>query len=972
MAPIDMEMWQDFVVEAQENLDEFEPNLLLLEQQPEDTSILNDCFRNMHSIKGAANYMGLERIATLSHRMESLFDAVRQGRISLKAEAFDLIFSCVDRLKALIEDVSANQQETLDISDLVSALDAYINKNEGREVASQEQEGTESGPKEVSSVQETQELEPEEVWDEDQELLAIFREEMKSLFSQLKSLLEQEGADADGVSKVLEDMERVTNYVGQESLSTFLKGLHQEISEKDGDRDLLSDSGALLIQKIAQRLESELGLPIDLPSSDQAQSSGLMEDDPELYEIFMDFFSQAGRPLAKIPETLDADYLTEAVKSASKLKNSAHYMDYTQVVELLDKWEAEAKRLLEEKGADQEDRELFVSLWEQLTEILPDLKGLFDHEKSLAEGQEVDSSPVDQDAVQEPLEELIAKEVEDAFDGLAGAFTEQAETETGQAEDAAAKPPAEEPASKVQEDKGVEELADDMAELDSAIDSLFDSAAAESPASASVEAAPSAPPREHEKEMGRHGSVSPEGPSGMDPLADHQGLAEKAAAPAAPSGPGDLIKVDLSKVESLLGDVGELVVLRSSLVQASEQLKNIYNEWLTQRLLSTSELRPLKEILLKVSENASALERVVHQLQDGVMRIRMLPVSTIFNRYPRMVRDLSRRLRKQVELTIYGGDTSLDKQVMEQLADPMQHLVRNALDHGIEPPQERLRKGKPAQGRLVISASQEGNNVVIMVSDDGRGLNREAIIKKAVEKGIIRPAEAQALTAGQVWNLIFLPGMTTADKVSDISGRGVGLDVVRSNIERMGGSISVNSEPGKGTIFMLRIPLTLAIIKGLVVRVGAQAMVVPVAAVQETFRVSPDEISHIEGYEIISLRQQTMPLIRLGKIFRGTGSTGDSNRIFAIRISQGDDEVCLGVDELLGQQEVVIKPLSEYLTDQPGFSGATVLGDGSIALILDLPAMLQKARAFVKKRQELMEQEALGLSGTAPGTLSIH
>jgi len=394
--------------------------------------------------------------------------------------------------------------------------------------------------------------------------------------------------------------------------------------------------------------------------------------------------------------------------------------------------------------------------------------------------------------------------------------------------------------------------------------------------------------------------------------------------------------------------------------QSTRLLKGLYSEWLDRRLVPGQKLRSLKEILINFTEDVAALERIVHQLQDGVMRMRMLPVSYLFSRYPRMVRDLSKKLGKEVELIVSGAETALDKQVMEQLSDPLQHIIRNAMDHGIEPPDERTGAGKPRKGVLSISAGQEGNFVVISITDDGRGIDWDSLVRKAVSAGLVSPQDVGGLSKNQIQNLIFLPGVSTAGTVSDISGRGVGLDVVKNKIERIGGSIVVRSENGKGTSIYLRIPLTLAIIRGLTVKVGRQAMVIPISAVYETFRFHSQEVSRIEGYEIISKRQETLPLIRLGKIFRGTGAQEEPEKFFVVRVRLGDVDACLGVDRLIGQQEVVIKPLSEYLTDQPGFAGATILGDGSIALILDLPAVLEKSKGFVRKRQQLLEQAALG------------
>ncbi len=991
MAEIDMEMWQDFVVEARENLEEFEPNVLLLEQQPDDMALLNDCFRNMHSIKGAANYMGLKAIATLAHRMESLFHAVRSGELTLSQQGFDLLFLCVDRMKTLVRDVEENQQENHDVSDLISSLEELLQAESSNEDGDHAAEQVSASAME-RSVDEAETLSPPVVQeiDEDQELLAIFREEMKSLFGQLQTAMDGDDRDLQAALDLLRDMERVTNYVGQQELSRFFAECAERVEQADsasgGENVLQPDK---LLTEISERLSAglEMAFLYD-PQQVQEGTALISEEDPELYQIFLDFFSQEGRSLSLIPANPDMNWVKNSREAAERLQVSANYMDYEPVVAILQEWMDLADQCLEQDDVSVDEVERFHQIWNRLVEVLPDLKGLFsetapgeasDENLAVPDGVMDEGDPISKDP--ESLGALIEDEIEGLFqdmtpgsaEGLHEKDVEIGETGAGAGENQADEVDTaieamfsgvsgdeplevdqhvhaqeqEEPALEVQ--KTAEPAsASTLVEKDSAIDME----------SQVFEAEPSNAAEDFlMRQMDEH--LSGGGEAFQEPHS-RGGSASK----------GELIKVDLSKVESLLGDVGELVVLRSSLAQASDELKGIYNRWLEERLLGIGELRPLKEVLLRFSENAAALERVVQQLQDGIMRIRMLPVSTIFNRYPRLVRDLSRKLGKEVELNLYGAETSLDKQVIEQLADPMQHIVRNAVDHGIEDPATRTARGKAATGRLVISSAQEGNSVVITVSDDGKGLDRSAILKKAVEMGLMRHAEAQSLSDSQVWNLIFLPGMTTASTVSDVSGRGVGLDVVKSNIERIGGTISVSSQPGKGTIFVLRIPLTLAIIKGLVVRVGHQAMVIPVASVKETFKLDEKEICEIEGYEIISIRQQTLPLIRLNKVFRGTGASEQGDKLFAVRVSQGSDEVCLGVDELIGQQEVVIKPLSDYLTQQPGFSGATILGDGSIALILDLRAMLEKARKFVQKKQKIMEQEALGL---APGEqITLH
>ncbi len=886
MKDFDQEMWQDFTVEVEENLQEFEPNLLLLEQQPDDSSILNDCFRNMHSIKGAANYMGLTAMAGLAHAVENLFDEARQGTRRLDQQAFDLIFKCVDRFKELIADVAEHHKETSDTADLQEQIRALANQ-EGIEEAADVQE---------ESLEESA---------EDQELMNIFAQEMKSLYEQMTKILDDEDADPSNLDLVLQDMERVANYIGKDELHSAISQIREGLSEAV-DSGTFDDFQKGLLTSVQKALSQEVDLDDVLTESESSPSGIEIEEDRELYNIFLDFFKEVGGPLANVPSDMDEQWINACQEAVSKLRTSANYMDYMEVVHLLEEWE---ECITEQLSGDSHfDRQVFTGLWDRLCDRLPNLRDMFkNHEES----------------EEEPLLDAEARSGQQTGDSSLG----------------------------------LESLED----FDAAIDTIF-----EDDDSATPEAVQ---PQESEAQILEVSKepVLPTGHADLQPPDTPPQHKDFATETGGIRGQGQLVRVNLEKVENLLEDVAELVVLRSSMVQSTSLLKGLYSRWRDQRRMPVQELRPLKEVLLGFTESVAALERVVHQLQDGVMRMRMLPVSSLFNRYPRMVRDLCQKLGKEVELTLKGTDTALDKQVMEQLADPLQHIIRNAIDHGIETPDYRTRKGKRPKGLLSIAASQEGNFVTISVSDDGKGLDRDKIVKKALSSGLISPEALREMSEEQIWNLIFVPGISTAGSVSDISGRGVGLDVVKKNIEKIGGAVVVRSSKGEGTTFILRIPLTLAIIKGLTVKVGRQSMVVPISAVYETFRLSSSEVSSVEGYEIISKRQETIPLIRLGKIFRGTGAPADPDKFFAVRVRLGELDACLGVDGLIGQQEVVIKPLSEYLMDQPGFAGATILGDGSIALILDLPAVLEKSKGFIRKRQQLLEQAALGLDhGDAP------
>ncbi len=326
----------------------------------------------------------------------------------------------------------------------------------------------------------------------------------------------------------------------------------------------------------------------------------------------------------------------------------------------------------------------------------------------------------------------------------------------------------------------------------------------------------------------------------------------------------------------------------------------------------------------------------------------MVPIAQLFQRITRQVRDLSRRLGKEVDLEFEGQETTLDKQVMGAIQDPLMHIIRNAMDHGIESADEREAAGKPQKGRLLIQAFHEGNYVVIKVVDDGRGIDRERVIERAIQKGLVEERDLRGAARQRALELIFLPGMTTKESVSETSGRGVGLDVVKKNIESLGGMIAVGSQPGKGTSFSIKIPLTLAIIPVLLMELGGQKIGVPMAAIEKTLRVYRDQVSMAEGQEIITVRQRPVPLVRLERLFKGLQADETRERLLLVLVRHGEIEAAINADAFLGQHDLVIKPLEEYLIEGPGFSGVATLGDGSVALILDVAAVLNRAGLWFK------------------------
>ena len=421
--------------------------------------------------------------------------------------------------------------------------------------------------------------------------------------------------------------------------------------------------------------------------------------------------------------------------------------------------------------------------------------------------------------------------------------------------------------------------------------------------------APGAKPASHTSE-----AQPPEAPRSV--------AADAVDAPKQGLGDGGSIRVSTEKIDELMNSVGELVITQSMLTQLGAKLSD--------------------DLSNQVRTGLAQLERNVRELQESVMRVRMLPISFVFSRFPRMVRDLSQRLGKQIELKLTGDQTELDKTVLEKIGDPLVHLVRNSVDHGIEMPHARAATGKPAIGVVSLEAYHKGGCIVVEVCDDGGGLQRERILAKARERGLVGPTDT--LTDEQIYDLIFMAGFSTADQATDISGRGVGMDVVRRNIKELGGSIEVRSTDGVGSRFTITLPLTLAILDGQSVSVGRETYIVPLVTIIESLQLQARDVNRIAGHqEVFRFRDGYVPIVRLHEVF-GVQSRATELHEGLIMVVEGDGRrVGLFVDDLLGQQQVVIKSLETNFRRVDGVSGATILGDGAVALILDVPGLIRVA-----------------------------
>ncbi|NHB35515.1 hybrid sensor histidine kinase/response regulator [Helicobacter pylori] len=411
------------------------------------------------------------------------------------------------------------------------------------------------------------------------------------------------------------------------------------------------------------------------------------------------------------------------------------------------------------------------------------------------------------------------------------------------------------------------------------------------------------------------------------------------------------VRVDVRRLDHLMNLIGELVLGKNRLIRIYSDVEERYDG---------------EKFLEELNQVVSSISAVTTDLQLAVMKTRMQPVGKVFNKFPRMVRDLSRELGKSIELIIEGEETELDKSIVEEIGDPLIHIIRNSCDHGIEPLEERRRLNKPETGKVQLSAYNEGNHIVIKISDDGKGLDPVMLKEKAIEKGVISERDAESMSDREAFNLIFKPGFSTAKVVSNVSGRGVGMDVVKTNIEKLNGIIEIDSEVGVGTTQKLKIPLTLAIIQALLVGVQEEYYAIPLSSVLETVRISQDEIYTVDGKSVLRLRNEVLSLVRLSDIFKVDAILESNSDVYVVIIGLADQKIGVIVDYLIGQEEVVIKSLGYYLKNTKGIAGATVRGDGKITLIVDVGAMMEMAKSIKVNITTLMNESENTKSKNSP------
>ena len=1014
---IDPSLLQDFITETTEHLEEIENNLLHLEKSPENFELINGIFRSVHTIKGSAEYLGMQKISKLTHNLESLMDRIRNGELNINSEIIDILISSGDVVSRLIDNLINEEGELTSIDGPLEQIVLLL-----------ENGGNVDSEQSSQSVPEPDLPHNDEEYDE--ELYVIFVQNLREGLTEfIQALLKLESDEnpltvLNDCISLIDHLVGSAHYMGYDQLCSLysdltadIKALHEDFSNPANQPVLVNAAEKIenRITKICELFDIDkvdIGLAkkmfennpsyVDFPDEDSFEleiDRSLLEDDSQDVAVKLDDFNHES-PKA-IEKAYEEDYdselfdifieqlvenfewyqndlkeievvaasnrtLQDTVKRWKKklesLQSSANYMGYDRLTAIYSDWENHLEDIIDSRSGEKNTdwkKQLQVSvsralknvsylfpkigqlkeICKEASPVLPEIEKFFSDTESCDEFQLIpDHSSLLSDALQNKISKMpIHAETphEIVSDYL---FTDNASFE--QTIPVHQKPTVAPVAGKENR-------------------SVLEDATAKDNASNASKNIPENNPLIQEKPINGLETEFSQVPDKNDADVIQTADVEKESISVEENTTTFLkkiqsqsIRVDANKIDVLMNQVGELVVSRAGFSQLHHEMRNLKQRLSKEERIDKRLSKQISQMTLRLYEATSSLGRAANELQEGVMRIRMLPVARLFNRYPRLIHDLVRDGDKKVDLEIRGEDTELDKMVIEKISDPMIHIIRNAIDHGIENSADRKNAGKPEMAKLIIEAYHESNHVVIEVTDDGRGIDPKNIKEKVLEKKLMDPVELDRLMDRDILSLITKPGFSTTDKITHTSGRGVGMDVVKKNIEKLNGTVEIDSISGKETRIRMKIPLTLAIIPALLVGVETELFTIPLSTVEETIKVNVKDMESIEGNEVIYLRNQTIPLIRLNRVFNMSETNADSKTVFIVIVSNGMNQMGLVVDTMLGQEEVVIKPLEDYLQERSGFSGATILGDGRISLILDIYDLLNISIAKMEHRRK--------------------
>ncbi len=968
---MDAEIFADFIVEAREHLETIEPNLLELEKCPDNLDLLNEIFRPMHSLKGASGFLGLNRINQLAHRCENILDEVRHAKMTMTSGIMDIILASTDALRQMLDFLeSDNTDEGVPIESLVTEIDTLMENNghaaPENAVAAPEPEEAHTANAEQDTVLEGEQAQsddqtekaPDDAHPEDSSTTLKKSDKSPKEWIAAFPCREPYKLTAFGEGHLKDFVDESREIV--ENLNTGLLSLEEDSSGQDeliNDifrffHNLKGNSGIIGYNEInALTHEAETVLN-NMRKGEVAPSHELIDlllFVVDILEILVEAID-CSEGTATPPDTSQVLHqLQVALAGGPVMLPASMYEEVSETsAQPAENTEstAVAAPAVVAMGVEADDNDMFRLTVAQQLEIIracmETLSGDSNHKPSIdaiyrcliaiknacnfvelpeicvyaertagivdsARNSDMDFALLLDMLGQEVgiIKEMVMKELNvESLDLAKNDDTEKPLTEEAKEktpETTAQKPSAEQDAPKVAAPESKAEAAP-AAKAEAKADAKPEPAATEAkPAPAKAEAKPAAP------------------------------AAAKPAAPAKPAAAGEpakssassTIRVDHEKLDHLMNLIGELIINRNRYTLIARHLEDANSEV------------DIQHVAQSLSETTYAMARISDDLQDTIMKVRMVPVASVFSRFPRLVRDLSRKSGKEVDLVLEGEETELDKSVVEVIGDPLVHLIRNSVDHGIESQEDRIAAGKPVKGKVVLRAFHKGNSVAIEIEDDGKGINPDKMREVAIRKGIISPEDAKLLDDREAMELIFAPGFSSAETITDISGRGVGMDVVRTNIKNLKGSVNISSEIGKGTRFTLLLPLTLAIIDALMVNVADEMFAIPLDAVSETTKIDAELLTDINGRKAVTLRGEVLGIIELSEILNLPQPTEEPDVLSVVVIHDNGRRLGIVVDRLLERQEVVIKPLGSYLGDLKGISGATIMGDGSVILILD-------------------------------------
>lgn len=812
-------LFDEFIEETGMYLQDLETLLIKLGDDPGNTEVLNEIFRNVHNIKGGANLTGLDKLSRLSLRFEDLLELLRTNKKSSNTEMVDAMILVRDRIVQLVRDLEEKQSEVAPVDDLIEMLNGLI--------------------------------------------------------------------------------------------------------ESDSDTTLV------------------------IPGVNDAKDivAGFDEEnDRELFEIFLEHLKQQLAYIVQetellVTQPMHLQHIAGCSAAIRRLWSSANYMGYDHLTTFYDKWSSvidQVQRVFE-KG-ETVSLDFMRHYLDDLLEIFPqvgDVRNIAVHPEYAGKDVVDEQTQAGQISIQMESGDLHSGEdIDQLFNRLNSALENSLASATNQ------------------DIEALHEVYDELISSGSRVVNNKPEVYASAPVVTEVKKKPKSTAVVQEEKTEKPEETAEVAGKETDKK-------NKATTKTTENKIRKSVRVDAEKIDALMNQVGELVVDRSYFFQLFNEMRGLQSYLKEKSGVDQKEIKMLRAFTYRLGEAISALGRTSNELQEGVMKMRMMPISHIFNRYPRLVHDLTRNSNKKIKLEMYGEDTELDKMIVEELSDPLIHIIRNAIDHGLESVEERMRLGKPEAGKLVLDAYQESNHIVIEVTDDGRGISTQRIRDKAISKGMHTADELERMSHRDLIQLIMTPGFSTAEKITGTSGRGVGMDVVKKNIEKLNGTLEIESKPGIGSQMRLKIPLTLAIIHALMIRVGSEMFTIPLANVDETVRINNGDTSLVEGVEVIHLRGEALPIFHLSNIFN-VKNENLQEKSFVVIVSTDGKRTGFVVDELLGQEEVVIKPLADYVQEKSGFSGATIIGDGRISLILDVYELVKMtaSRLAAKHRAQTRKLKA--------------